>query len=51
MFDPLGSGSSILFSRLGTSDKGKEIACGANQTRQLNYTKRLMYDLGVRADR
>ncbi|WP_228136050.1 hypothetical protein [Xanthomonas sp. NCPPB 1128] len=50
LFDPLRSGSSILVSQLETSGKDTEIACGPNQTLQLNYTMRLMYDSGVWAD-
>ncbi|WP_295969224.1 hypothetical protein [uncultured Xanthomonas sp.] len=50
LFDPLRSGSSILVSPPDTSGKDTEIACGPNQTLQLNYTMRLMYDSGLWAD-
>ncbi|WP_369942350.1 hypothetical protein [Xanthomonas medicagonis] len=50
LVDPLRSGSSILVSRPGSSGKTTEIACGPNQTLQLNYTMRLMYDSGVWID-
>lgn len=50
LIDPLRSRSSILVSRPGSSDKTTEIACGPNQTLQLNYTMRLMYDSGVWID-
>ncbi|WP_254461317.1 hypothetical protein [Xanthomonas sacchari] len=50
LLDPLRSGSSILVSPPGTSEKATEIACGPNQTFQLNYTMRLMYDAGVWVD-
>jgi hypothetical protein len=50
LVDPLRSGSSILVSRPKSSDKTTEIACGPNQTLQLNYTMRLMYDSGVWID-
>ncbi|WP_295973821.1 hypothetical protein [uncultured Xanthomonas sp.] len=50
LFDPLRSASSISVSGPGGSDKTTQIACGPNQTLQLNYTMRLMYDAGVWAD-
>ncbi|MXV13027.1 hypothetical protein DYQ93_18595 [Xanthomonas sp. LMG 8992] len=50
LFDPLRSASSISVSGLGATDKTTQIACGPNQTLQLNYTMRLMYDSGVWAD-
>ncbi|WOS41258.1 hypothetical protein [Xanthomonas rydalmerensis] len=50
LFDPLRSASSISVSGPGASDKITQIACGPNQTLQLNYTMRLMYDSGVWAD-
>ena len=45
--DPLRDKSSIVVSAPGVSGKETEIACGANQTLQVNYTMRLMYDAGV----
>lgn len=45
LVDPLRSESSILVNA--PSGKTTEIACGGNQTLQLNYTLRLMYDSGV----
>ncbi|UYK85199.1 hypothetical protein NG827_01910 [Xanthomonas sacchari] len=50
LFDPLRSASSISVSGPGASDKTTQIACGPNQTLQLNYTMRLMYDAGVWVD-
>ncbi|MBB6368860.1 hypothetical protein FHR56_004041 [Xanthomonas sacchari] len=50
LFDPLRSASSISVSGPGASDKTTQIACGPNQTLQLNYTMRLMYDSGIWAD-
>ncbi|MET7143153.1 hypothetical protein M3S04_16070 [Xanthomonas sp. PPL139] len=50
LFDPLRSASSISVSGPGASDKTTQIACGPNQTLQLNYTMRLMHDAGVWAD-
>lgn len=45
LVDPLRGSSSLLV----TAPDGKvtEITCGPNQTLQLNYTMRLMYDAGV----
>jgi hypothetical protein len=47
LIDPLRGNSSILVSVPGASRKTTEIACGGNQTLQVNYTMRLMYDFGV----
>ena len=47
LIDPLQGNSFILVSMPGSSEKTTEIACGANQTLQVNYTMRLMYDFGV----
>lgn len=47
LVDPLRGNSSILVSAPGSSGKTTEIACGGNQTLQVNYTLRLMYDSGV----
>ena len=43
--DPLRSESSILVEA--PSGKTTEVTCGGNQTLQVNYTMRLMYDAGV----
>jgi len=43
--DPLRSESSILVEA--RSGKTTEVSCGGNQTLQVNYTMRLMYDSGV----
>lgn len=48
--DPLRDKSSIVVSAPGASGKKTEIACGPNQTLQVNYTMRLMYDAGLRED-
>ena len=45
LMDPLRSESSILVDA--PSGKTTEILCKGNQTLQLNYTMRLMYDSGV----
>ncbi len=45
--DPLRDQSSIVVTTPGASGKKTEIACGPNQTLQVNYTMRLMYDAGV----
>jgi hypothetical protein len=47
LFDPLREGSSIRVSPPAPSGKPTEIKCGGNQTLQVNYTMRLMYDAGV----
>jgi hypothetical protein len=47
LFDPLRGGSSISVSAPAPSGKQTEINCGGNQTLQVNYTMRLMYDSGV----
>lgn len=45
--DPLRDRSSIVVSAPGASGKETKISCGPNQTLQVNYTMRLMYDSGV----
>lgn len=45
LLDPLRSASSIVVEAPG--GKVAEIQCGGNQTLQINYTMRLMYDSGV----
>lgn len=45
--DPLRGASSIHVTAPAPSGKQTEIGCGANQTLQINYTMRLMYDAGV----
>lgn len=45
--DPLRGPSTILVSAPGPSGKTTEIACGPNQTLQLNYSMRLMHDFGL----
>ena len=45
LFDPLREKSSIHV--LAPAGKQTEIRCGGNQTLQVNYTMRLMYDSGV----
>lgn len=45
--DPLRGESAIFVSALGPSRKETEIRCQGNQTLQVNYTMRLMYDSGV----
>ena len=47
LLDPLRGGSSIRVSAPAPSEKKTEINCGSNQTLQVNYTMRLMYDSGV----
>jgi hypothetical protein len=47
LFDPLRDKSSIHVTAPAPSGKETEIECGANQTLQVNYTMRLMYDSGV----
>jgi len=47
LFDPLREGSSIIVSAPPPSRKKTVIKCGGNQTLQVNYTMRLMYDSGV----
>jgi len=47
LFDPLREASSIRVSAPAPSGKQTEIKCGGNQTLQVNYTMRLMYDSGV----
>lgn len=48
--DPLRDRSSIEVQAPGPSGKRTTIACGANQTLQVNYTMRLMHDFGIRTD-
>ncbi|MDQ2820113.1 MAG: hypothetical protein M3Y65_06920 [Pseudomonadota bacterium] len=45
--DPLRGKSTITVSSIGAPEKTTEIACGPNQTLQVNYTMRLMDDFGV----
>lgn len=47
LVDPLRDNSSIIVSAPAPSRKQTEIKCGGNQTLQVNYTMRLMYDAGV----
>lgn len=47
LFDPLKGGSSISVSAPAPSGKQTDINCGGNQTLQVNFTMRLMYDSGV----
>jgi hypothetical protein len=47
LVDPLRGSSSIAVSTPGSSGKTTEIACGGNQTLQVNYTMRPMYDSGI----
>lgn len=47
LLDPLRGEASILVLAPGASGKATEIACGVNQTLQVNYTMRLMYDFGL----
>ena len=47
LFDALRGGSSIQVAAPAPSGKQTEIKCGPNQTLQLNYSMRLMYDSGV----
>ncbi len=47
LIDPLRGESSISVSAPGSSGKATEIKCGGNQTLQVNYTMRLMYESGV----
>jgi hypothetical protein len=47
LFDPLREESSIQVSAPAPSGKQTEIACGGNQTLQVNYTMQLMRDAGV----
>lgn len=47
LLDPLRGESSILVAGPGLSGDTMKIKCGGNQTLQLNYTMRLMYDSGV----
>lgn len=47
LIDPLRGNSFILVSTPGSSAKTTEITCVGNQTLQVNYTMRLMYDFGV----
>lgn len=47
LVDPLRSESSIRVSAPAGSGKETEIGCPANQTLQVNYTLRLMYDSGI----
>jgi hypothetical protein len=50
LFDPLREASSILVTPPSGQGKQIEIACDGNQTLQLNYTMRLMYDAGIWSD-
>jgi hypothetical protein len=45
--DPLRGGSSIFVSEPDGSGSETEIECAGNQTLQVNYTMRLMYDSGI----
>lgn len=47
LLDPLRGDSSLLVSTDAPSGKTTEIKCGGNQTLQVNYTMRLMYDSGI----
>lgn len=47
LFDSLRGASSILVTAAAPSGKSTEITCPGNQTLQVNYTMRLMYDSGV----
>lgn len=47
LFDALRGGSSIRVAAPAPAGKQTEIKCGSNQTLQLNYSMRLMYDSGV----
>jgi hypothetical protein len=47
LFDPLREDSSLRVSAPPPSGKETVIRCGGNQTLQVNYTMRLMYDSGV----
>lgn len=47
LVDPLRTDSSILVSTPAPPGKTAEIRCPGNQTLQVNYTMRLMYDSGV----
>jgi hypothetical protein len=47
LVDPIRKASSINVSAPIASDKQTTINCGGNQTLQVNYTMRLMYDSGV----
>jgi hypothetical protein len=46
--DPLRDRSSITVTAPGAQGKATTIACGPNQTLQVNYTMRLMHDAGIR---
>ncbi|RIA31621.1 hypothetical protein DFO61_2345 [Ectopseudomonas oleovorans] len=50
LVDPLREASSILVAPPSGQGKQIEIPCGGNQTLQLNYTMRLMYDAGIWSD-
>lgn len=50
LVDQLRGASSILVTPPSAQGKQIEIACGGNQTLQLNYTMRLMYDAGIWSD-
>ncbi len=47
LFDPLRDRSSIFVSAPAPSQKRSEIKCEPNQSLQINYSMRLMYDSGV----
>lgn len=47
LIDPLRGRSLIRVAAPGPQGKQTEIACGPNQTLQVNYTMRLMFDFGV----
>ena len=47
LVDPLRQGSAVVVSAPGASGKTTRIGCGGNQTLQVNYTMRLMFDSGV----
>lgn len=50
LVDPLRQASSILVTPPSGQGKQIEISCGGNQTLQVNYTMRLMYDAGIWSD-
>ncbi len=47
LVDPLRGKSSIFVTAPGSPERTTVIQCEANQTLQVNYTMRLMYDSGV----
>lgn len=50
LIDPLREASAILVTGPGSAAKTTRIACGPNQTLQVNYTLRLMHDAGLWKD-